>query len=145
MASTSQPHALPAQALPAHTLHFELVTPERVALSGQARQVVVPGLEGRFAVLPGHAPVISTLRPGMVEVALEGADKRRFFVKGGIVELDGGHLTILAERVLEEEAMDAQRRAAELEAARAEFAAASDDTARLAAASALELFGAQQR
>jgi F-type H+-transporting ATPase subunit epsilon len=140
MASTSQAHALQA-----HTLHFELVTPERVALSGQARQVVVPGLEGRFTVLPGHAPVISTLRPGMVEVALEGADKRRFFVKGGIVELDGAGLTILAERVLEEEAMDAQRRAAELEAARAEFAAASDDTARLAAASALELFGAQQR
>jgi F-type H+-transporting ATPase subunit epsilon len=123
-------------------LHFELVTPERVALSGEARQVVVPGLEGRFTVLPGHAPVISTLRPGMVEVALEGADRRRFFVKGGIVELDGVQLTILAERVLEEEAMDAQRRAAELEAARAEFAAASDDTARLAAASALELFGA---
>ena len=140
MASTSQAHALQA-----HTLHIELVTPERVALSGQARQVVVPGLEGRFTVLPGHAPVISTLRPGMVEVALEGADKRRFFVKGGIVELDGANLTILAERVLEEEAMDAQRRAAELEAARAEFAAASDDTARLAAASSVELFGAQQR
>jgi F-type H+-transporting ATPase subunit epsilon len=140
MASTSHAHAPQA-----HTLHFELVTPERVALSGEARQVVVPGLEGRFTVLPGHAPVISTLRPGMVEVALEGTDKRRFFVKGGIVELDGVQLTILAERVLEEEAMDAQRRAAELEAARAEFAAASDDTARLAAASALELFGAQQR
>ena len=126
-------------------MQFEVVTPDRVALSGQARQVVVPGLEGRFTVLPGHAPVISALRPGIVEVVLEGADKRRLFVKGGIVELDGGHLTILAERVLEEEAMDAQRRAAELEAARAEFAAASDDTARLAAASALELFGAQQR
>ena len=140
MASTSQAHALQAR-----TLHIDLVTPERLALSGEARQVVVPGLEGRFTVLPGHAPVISTLRPGMVEVALEGADKRRFFVKGGIVELDGVHLTILAERVVEEEAMDAQRRAAELEAARAEFAAASDDTARLAAASAVELFGAQQR
>ena len=126
-------------------MQFELVTPDRVALSGQARQVVVPGLEGRFTVLPGHAPVISALRPGIVEVVLEGADKRRLFVKGGIVELDGAHLTILAERALEEGAMDAQSLAAELEAARSELAAASDDTARLAAASALELFGAQQR
>ena len=126
-------------------MQFEVVTPDRVALSGQARQVVVPGLEGRFTVLPGHAPVISALRPGIVEVVLEGADKRRLFVKGGIVELDGAHLTILAERALEEGAMDAQSLAAELEAARSELAAASDDTARLAAASALELFGAQQR
>ena len=44
------------------TLSFELVTPERVALSGQASAVVVPGLEGQFTVLPGHAPVISTVR-----------------------------------------------------------------------------------
>jgi F0F1-type ATP synthase epsilon subunit len=86
--------------------------------------------------------VISTLRPGIVEVVLEGADTRRLFVKGGIVELDGAHLTILAERALEE-AMDAQSLAAELEAARAELAAASDDTARLAAASALEVLGAR--
>ena len=126
-------------------MQFELVTPDRVALSGQARQVVVPGLEGRFTVLSGHAPVISALRPGMLEVVLEGADKRRFFVKGGIVELDGAHLTILAERALEEGAMDAQSLAAELEAARSELAAASDDTARLAAASALEVLGAQRR
>jgi F-type H+-transporting ATPase subunit epsilon len=133
MASTSQ----------AGTLQFELVTPDRVALSGQARQVVVPGLEGQFTVLPGHAPVISTLRPGIVEVVLEGADTRRVFVKGGIFELDGAHLTILAERALEEGAMDAQSLASELEAARAELAAASDDTARLTAASALEVLGAR--
>ena len=126
-------------------MQFELVTPDRVALSGQARQVVVPGLEGRFTVLPGHAPVISALRPGIVEVVLEGADKRRLFVKGGIVELDGAHLTILAERALEEGAMDAQILAAELEAAREELAAASDDTARLAAASAVEVLEAQRR
>jgi F-type H+-transporting ATPase subunit epsilon len=133
MASTSQ----------AGTLQFELVTPDRVAVSGQARQVVVPGLEGQFTVLPGHAPVISTLRPGIVEVVLEGAETRRVFVKGGIVELDGAHLTILAERALEEGAMDAQSLASELEAARAELAAASDDTARLTAASALEVLGAR--
>ena len=126
-------------------MQFEVVTPDRVALSGQARQVVVPGLEGRFTVLPGHAPVISALRPGIVEVVLEGADKRRLFVKGGIVELDGAHLTILAERALEEGAMDAQSLAAELEAAREELAAASDDTARLAAASAVEVLEAQRR
>jgi F-type H+-transporting ATPase subunit epsilon len=126
------------------TLSFELVTPERVALSGEASAVVVPGLEGQFTVLPGHAPIISALRPGMVEVALAD-DKRRLFVKGGVAEVDGQRLTVLAERALEETALTAETIAAELTVAEAELAAAGDDTARLAAASAIELLGSLRR
>ena len=122
----------------AGTFKFELVTPERMALSEDAAQVVVPGVEGDFTVLPGHAPVISALRPGVIDVTLPDARKTRIFVKGGFAEVDGDHLTVLAERALDVEAMDAATVAAELEAAEADLASAADDASRLAAASAVE-------
>lgn len=122
----------------AGTFKFELVTPERMALSQDAAQVVVPGVEGDFTVLAGHAPVISALRPGIIDVTLPDASKTRIFVKGGFAEVDAGHLTVLAERALDVEAMDAATIAAELETAQADFATATDDAARLAAASAVE-------
>jgi F-type H+-transporting ATPase subunit epsilon len=122
----------------AGTFKFELVTPERMALSEDAAQVVVPGVEGEFTVLPGHAPVISALRPGIIDVTLPDASKTRIFVKGGFAEVDADHLTVLAERALDVEAMDAATIAAELEIAEADLASAADDAARLAAASAVE-------
>ena len=122
----------------AGTFKFELVTPERMALSQDAAQVVVPGVEGDFTVLAGHAPVISALRPGIIDVTLPDASKTRIFVKGGFAEVDAGHLTVLAERALDVEAMDAATVAAELETAQADLASATDDAARLAAASAVE-------
>jgi F-type H+-transporting ATPase subunit epsilon len=122
----------------AGTFKFELVTPERMALSQDAAQVVVPGVEGDFTVLAGHAPVISALRPGIIDVTLPDASKTRIFVKGGFAEVDAGHLTVLAERALDVEAMDAATIAAELETAEADLASAIDDAGRLAAASAVE-------
>jgi F-type H+-transporting ATPase subunit epsilon len=122
----------------AGTFKFELVTPERMTLSQDAAQVVVPGVEGDFTVLAGHAPVISALRPGIIDVTLPDASKTRIFVKGGFAEVDAGHLTVLAERALDVEAMDAATIAAELETAQADLAAATDDAGRLAAASAVE-------
>jgi len=120
----------------ADTFRFELVTPERMALSEDVAQVVVPGVEGEFTVLPGHAPVISALRPGVIEVVLpEAGGKTSIFVKGGFAEVDADHLTVLAERAIPVEALDA---AGELETAEAELAAAGDDASRLAAASAVE-------
>jgi F-type H+-transporting ATPase subunit epsilon len=122
----------------AGTFKFELVTPERMALSEDASQVVVPGVEGEFTVLPGHAPVISALRPGVIEVILPDASKTRIFVKGGFAEVDADHLTVLAERAIDIEAMDSATVAAELQTAEADLASATDDAARLAAASAVE-------
>jgi F-type H+-transporting ATPase subunit epsilon len=127
------------------TFTFELMTPERVALSGEASQVIVPGLEGQFTVLPGHAPLIAELRPGIIAVVLADTRTARVFVKRGVAEVDGEHLTVLAERALEEDKLDAQGLAAEITTAEAELSAASDDTARLAAASALEVLGALRR
>ena len=122
----------------AGTFKFELVTPERLALSEDVGQVVVPGVEGDFTVLPGHAAVISALRPGFIDVTLPDARRTRIYVKGGFAEVDADHLTVLAERALDVEAMDAATVAAELATAEADLASATDDAARLAAAAAVE-------
>jgi F-type H+-transporting ATPase subunit epsilon len=129
----------------ADTFKFELITPDRRLLSEDAAQVLVPGAEGEFTVLPGHAPVISALRPGVVDAALADARKVRVFVKGGLVEVDADRLTVLAERAIPVEAMDAATIEAELQAAETELAEAGDDAARLAAATAVERLRAMGR
>jgi F-type H+-transporting ATPase subunit epsilon len=130
----------------AGTFKFELVTPERMALSQDATQVLVPGMEGEFTVLPGHAPVISALRPGVIEVTLaEGGETERIFVKGGFAEVDADRVTVLAERAMAVDQMSADVVAAELETAEADLAAAADDASRLAAASAVERLKAMGR
>jgi F-type H+-transporting ATPase subunit epsilon len=130
----------------AGTFKFELVTPERMALSQDAAQVLVPGVEGEFTVLPGHAPVISALRPGVIEVTLaESGETERIFVKGGFAEVDADRVTVLAERAMAVAQMSADVVTAELETAEAELAAAADDASRLAAASAVERLKAMGR
>jgi F-type H+-transporting ATPase subunit epsilon len=116
----------------AGTFQFELVTPERLLLAGEAEQVVVPGVEGDFAVLSGHAPVISTLRAGILEITMTDA-KRRVFVKKGVAEADWERLTILAQTAIDVDEFDSQRIADELKAAEAELAEAQDDQSKLLA------------
>jgi F-type H+-transporting ATPase subunit epsilon len=128
----------------AGTFKFELVTPERILLSEDATQVVVPGVDGDFAVLAGHAPVVSALRPGVVSATLGGGTKR-ILVKGGFVEIDGERLIVLAERAVDLGTLDAAGLAAELQTAEAELAAAATDAARYAAASAVDQLRALQR
>ncbi|ADJ25199.1 ATP synthase F1, epsilon subunit [Hyphomicrobium denitrificans ATCC 51888] len=113
----------------AGTFKFELVSPERVLLSIDADQVVVPGSDGEFAVLAGHAPVIATLRPGVLDVTA-GGSKRRLFVKSGFAEVDPSRLTVLAEKAYDVEELSASAIAEELKLAEAELAAAKDDNAK---------------
>jgi F-type H+-transporting ATPase subunit epsilon len=81
-------------------LHFELVTPERLVRSEDVHMVVVPGTEGDFGVLEGHAPVMSTIRDGAIQVYLaEGAQPENIEVRGGFAEVGDSGLTILAEHV----------------------------------------------
>lgn len=122
----------------AATFNFELVTPERVLLSGEAEQVVVPGTEGDFAVLAGHSPLISTLRPGILEITLPGG-KRRVFVKKGVAEADPVGLTILAQSAIAVEELNEARLADELKSAEAELADAKDDLARHRAQTLIEI------
>ena len=79
------------------TTLFELVSPERLLLSRQVGMVVVPGSEGLFGVLPRHAPLISTLSPGVIDVYEEGAVTDRIFIAGGFAEVTEDRCTVLAE------------------------------------------------
>jgi F-type H+-transporting ATPase subunit epsilon len=78
------------------TFHFELVSPEKIAFSGEVDQVDVPGAEGDFGVLAGHAPLISLLRPGVMTV-FAGGEQTRLVVLGGFAEVGPDGLTVLAD------------------------------------------------
>lgn len=91
----------------ADTLKFELVSPERLLLSADVWQVTVPGTEGDFAVMPGHVPVLSTMRPGMVQILdAPTAAPTRYFVRGGFVEASQASITVLAEEAIPEASLD---------------------------------------
>jgi F-type H+-transporting ATPase subunit epsilon len=78
------------------TFHFDLVSPEKIAFSGQVDQVDVPGLEGDFGVLAGHAPFVAAVRPGILTVTT-GTTREKFIVLGGLAEISEKGLTVLAE------------------------------------------------
>ena len=83
-------------------LHFELVTPERLVRSEEVHMVVVPGTEGDFGVLAGHAPVMSTIRNGELAIyRTAGAEPERIAVEGGFAEVNEKGLTVLAETITE--------------------------------------------
>jgi len=79
-------------------LHFELVTPEKLLRSEDVHMVVVPGTEGEFGVLEGHAPVMAILRPGELTIySGPNTVSARIHVDGGFAEVNSGGLTVLAE------------------------------------------------
>ena len=78
------------------TFHFDLVSPEKLAFSGEVDQVDIPGLEGDFGVLAGHAPVVAVMRPGILTV-ITGGKKEKIIVTGGLAEMSGRGLTVLAD------------------------------------------------
>jgi F-type H+-transporting ATPase subunit epsilon len=90
----------------ADRVQFELVTPERLLLSEMVEMVVVPGTEGNFGVLPGHAPLISSIRPGTIDVYEGQTISRRIFVVSGIAEVTPERCTVLADEALPPEELD---------------------------------------
>jgi len=84
----------------AETVEFELVSPEKLLLSKAVEMVVVPGMDGDFGVLPRHAPLLSTIRPGVISVYEGGQVTERIFVAGGFAEVTGQRCTVLAEEAL---------------------------------------------
>lgn len=128
----------------AGTFKFELVSPERVLIAGDAEQVLISGAEGDMTILPGHAPVISTLRPGILEIEI-GGTKSRMFVKSGFAEVEPERVTVLAEKAYDMAEMDSGRVADELKIAEAELADAKDDDAKAFAERALEQLRALAR
>jgi F-type H+-transporting ATPase subunit epsilon len=99
----------------ADRVQFELVTPERLLLSEMVEMVVVPGTEGNFGVLPGHAPLISTIRPGMIEIYEGQRVARRVFVVSGIAEVTAQRCTVLADQAIPPEDLDRAAIEAELQ------------------------------
>jgi F-type H+-transporting ATPase subunit epsilon len=78
------------------TFHFDLVSPEKLAFSGEVDQVDIPGVEGDFGVLAGHAPVVAVIRPGILTV-ITGGTREKIIVLGGLAEVSEKGLTVLAD------------------------------------------------
>jgi F-type H+-transporting ATPase subunit epsilon len=112
------------------TFKFELVSPERVLLSADAEQAILPGADGWFTVMAGHAPVVSTLQPGVVRVTMPGGIKN-IYVKGGFVEVGPDSATVLAERAFITDEIDPRQLDNELDAAQAAMKDDLDDNARM--------------
>ena len=109
---------------------FELVTPERLLLAQEADMVVIPGSEGNFGVLAGHAPLISTIRPGIIDIYEGQAIARRIFVVGGIAEVTPERCTVLADEAFEPEALDRAAIEAELRTASGNLASLREQAGR---------------
>ncbi|WP_298107349.1 F0F1 ATP synthase subunit epsilon [Bradyrhizobium sp.] len=87
------------------TFHFDLVSPEKMAFSGEVDQVDIPGTEGDFGVLAGHAPVVAAVRPGILTV-ISGGSKQKIIVLGGLAEVSDKGLTVLADVATSIEELD---------------------------------------
>jgi F-type H+-transporting ATPase subunit epsilon len=99
----------------ADRLQFELVTPERLLLSEMVEMVVVPGTEGNFGVLPGHAPLISSIRPGTIDIYEGQSVTRRIFVVSGTAEVTPERCTVLADEAMAPDQLDRSAIEAELQ------------------------------
>jgi F-type H+-transporting ATPase subunit epsilon len=125
-------------------LHFELVSPSRLLFSGNVASVTIPGTEGDMGILPGHAPVLSTLRPGVVTITRESGPAEKIFVRGGFAEVNPGGLTLLAETAIPLAELDAATLAQQVKNAEEDLADAKDDETRRRASENLEHLKALQ-
>lgn len=114
----------------AEAMQFDLVSPERLLVSEQVESVVVPGSEGYFTVLARHAPFMTTLKPGLVEVRGVAGDVRRIFVRGGFADVTPAGLTILADEAIRQEDFNAETLERQVSSAEAELSAAGEDHGR---------------
>lgn len=106
---------------------FELVSPERLLVSGDVEQVLVPGAEGDMTVLAHHAPVLTTLRPGLLDIGFPGGKNQRFFIRGGFAEVNPEGLTVLAETAIDLDEMKAEQLAQAIQDAEEDVTDLSDD------------------
>ena len=109
-------------------VQFELVTPVKLLVSQEADMVVVPGGEGDFGVLPGHAPLLATVRPGTVDIYEDDKVSERVFVAGGFAEVSGERCTVLAEEALPLSEVTAEAAQERIDAAQKRLDAAESDT-----------------
>ncbi len=125
-------------------LHFELVSPSRLLFSGSVASVTIPGTEGDMGIFAGHAPVLSTLRPGVVTITRDSGPTEKIFVRGGLAEVNPKGLTLLAETAIPLAELDAATLAQQVKNAEEDLADAKDDETRRRASENLEHLKALQ-
>lgn len=125
----------------ADKLTFALVSPEKELFHGEVDQVVAPGADGEFGVLPQHAPFMSTLKAGALRI-LDGGGERRIFVNGGFADVTPDGLTVLAEDAVDLSDVDPAKLEQELKDASEDLAAARDDAKRAQVEKKLERLNA---
>ncbi len=123
----------------ADTFQFELVAPEKLIFSDDIEFVVVPGAEGDFGVLPGHALLLSTVRPGIIEIHENDKPKERFFVGGGFAEVTPERCTVLSTESVNLAEFDESEARKRLDTAESDLSDAASDAEREKAEKALEV------
>jgi F-type H+-transporting ATPase subunit epsilon len=111
----------------AEPLHFDLVAPDRLLLSEEVESVMVPGSEGFFTVFARHAPFMSTLKPGLLEVKPLSGGSERYYVRGGFADVTPSGLTILADSAIHLSELDPSVLAQEIRDAEEDVADAGAD------------------
>jgi F-type H+-transporting ATPase subunit epsilon len=106
---------------------FELVSPDKLVFRGAVEEVLVPGSEGDFLVLADHAPALTTLRPGILDIGEGGAKHTRLFVRGGFADVNPTGLIILAETTIPVDELSADRIAGEIKNAEEDLADAAEE------------------
>ena len=122
----------------ADKIHFDLVSPEQMLLSEDVTMVTLPGTEGYFGVLAGHAPVISTLRPGVIEVKDGESGDMRIFVRGGFAEVDPTKVVVLAEEAIPLADLDVEALESRIRDTEEDLTAAKTDSERARVAEMLD-------
>jgi F-type H+-transporting ATPase subunit epsilon len=128
----------------ASPFHFDLVSPEKVLFDSRVVQVDVPGSEGYFGVLAGHAPLITTLRPGVLVIYGEAGEQLRVVVNGGFAEVGPSGLTVLADTAVPIEEFDLAVLAGTIKDTEEDVADSTDDWQRDKLARKLEQLRALQ-
>ncbi len=114
----------------ADALKLELVSPEKELASRMVKQVLVPGVEGEFMAMPDHAPVLSTIKPGVLVISEISGQETRYFVRGGYAEMANDQLIILAERAIPLKELDLAEIEREITWAREDLEDARNDEER---------------
>ena len=120
--------------------HFELVSPEKLLFSGDVDSVVAPGADGQFTVLANHAPVMTTLKAGVVTITESAGKTDKLFVRGGFADVSATGFTILAEQAVPLGEIDAAKLEQDMKDAREDLADAKTDEAKRAASDRLVQF-----
>ncbi len=122
----------------ADKIHFDLVSPEQMLLSDDVDMVTLPGAEGYFGVLSGHAPVLSALRPGVIEVKGGETPDMRIFIRGGFAEVEAKKVVVLAEEAIPLEDFDLAALDSRIKDAEEDLVAAKTEAERARVTEALD-------